>query len=527
MLLGGSDNAQVDINVEELLQKARESASAGRTADALQHYRRLLEHDPRHLEALYQVAMLVRASQPQEALALLNTALTVAPQSTPLHVARALVAKSAKRDLDALESFAIACAHAPADPGLLYNYGLQCAELLCHAQAEAIARHLLSLRPDWLAAHYLLVRAMTGLDADPVELDARYAFLVRSDPLNVSMRFARGLHQLRMGNFEAGWDAQEWRWDIEPVKSSRLHCEGTRWAGGPLERKRLLILGEQGFGDILQFARYLPLLVERGAKVTLQLDENRAGLKRLLSRIEGLDVLIGRDKLPDHDLYCPIASLPYAFGTTVDTIPAPPYLTVEASHVEVWKRRLSHLPRPWVGICWAGSSDHYHDVRRSLPLHVGGRHYAERQAREERIVTAAACVAEATGLDALNAAARADAAPAFYTLEPLLRRTEGSLIALQIGPRATEVNELPHELKTRIYSFLDSDADFYETACLVQALDSVICVDTSTAHLTGALGKQGLLIKPAAPEWRWTDCHGKSLWYPNLRMVEQNEIASI
>lgn len=508
MLLAGLDGADVELDVEELLKNARDSARRGKTAESLRCYRELLKREPQHLEALYRVAIMLRDSNPQKSLALLNSALALAPENPALHGARALAAKGAKRELDALESFAMACIWSPADLGALYNYGLQCADMLCHAQAESIGRHLLSQRPDWLAAHYLLVRGLTGLDADPEDLDASYAFLVRSEPLNVSLRFARGLHQLRMGNFGAGWDAQEWRWDIEPVKSSRLTCKGTRWAGGPLDGKHILVLGEQGFGDILQFARYLPLLVERGAKVTLQLDENRSSLKRLLSRIKGVEVMTGRDTLPECDLYCPMASLPFAFGTTIDTIPMPPYLSVGPSDIEGWTRRLSHLPRPWVGVCWGGSAEHFHDVRRSLPLHAGGRHYAERQAREERILSAAERVAEAVGLKSLVTAARVDAMPASYTLEPLLNQTTGSLIALQVGPRATEVNELPAALKARVFSFLDSDTDFYGTACLVQALDSVICVDTSTAHLAGALGKTGTLIKPAAPEWRWMERGG-------------------
>jgi hypothetical protein len=517
---------QPEPTLDELLQSGRRTASEGKRAEAIRYYRQILALDPHHLETLYQLAMLVRDDQPVEALALLDVAVTRAPHLQPLHTARGLTAQRAKRDLDALESFANACALAPKDVGALYNYGLQCAEMWCARQAEVIARHLLTLRPDWPAAHYLLLRALTSLHADPQELDALYAFLIRTDPLNVSLRFAHGLHQLKMGDFKAGWDAQEWRWEIEPAKSSRLICGGTRWAGGPLEGRRLLVLGEQGFGDILQFARYLPLLIKRGAKVTLQLDGNRAALKRLLSRIAGLEVLIGRDDLPDCDLYCPLASLPYAFETTIDTIPAAAYLTVETTHVEECRRRLAHMPRPWTGLCWAGSADHSHDIRRSLPLHVGGSHYAERQSREVRILTSATRVAAATGLS-VHAAAFKDTEPAFFTMEALLRRTEGSLIALQVGPRAGEVGELPKDLRQRTVSMLDRDADFYDTACLVQALDQVICVDTSTAHLAGALGKRGLLIKPDAPEWRWIERQGKSVWYPGLRLVAQDDIASI
>jgi hypothetical protein len=368
---------------------------------------------------------------------------------------------------------------------------------------------------------------MTGLESDPAELDTLYDYLLKSDPLNTSLRFARSLLHLKTGDYTAGWEGQEWRWDIEPVKSSRLVCNQPRWAGGPLEGRRLLVAGEQGFGDILQFARYLPMLVRAGAHVILQLDDNRASLARLFARIDGLEVVIGTENLPPFDLYCPLASLPYVFNTTVHTIPQPPYLTVDPKAVVVWQERLAHLPRPWVGVCWAGSSEHSHNIRRSLPLCTNSRYYVERQERELRIVAAAARMAEALDLDHLNDAAERDAAPAFFSMEPLLRRKQGTLVALQIGPHSSAIDELPADLRSRMFAPLTAHADFYETACLIHALDEVVTVDTSVAHVAGAIGQRGIIIKPAAPEWRWIECNGKSPWYPNMRLVEQHAVAAM
>jgi ADP-heptose:LPS heptosyltransferase len=110
-------------------------------------------------------------------------------------------------------------------------------------------------------------------------------------------------------------------------------------------------------------------------------------------------------------------------------------------------------------------------------------------------------------------------------MEALLRRTPGSFISLQIGPRAGDIDDLPPELRSRFFAPLAQDADFYDTACLIQALDEVVTVDTSVAHLTGALGQRGLVFKPAAPEWRWIERDGKSVWYPSLTLAEQHEIA--
>jgi hypothetical protein len=511
-----------------MLQMAGWHAHSGDPVQAERCYRWVIEREPDNVQALHRLALLLHKDQRQakNALPLLQAALVAEPGNAALHTSRALVLNRLERQLEALDSFVEACRLAPANPGNLYNLGLQFADLCCPAQAEVVARHLLAQYPDWPSARYLLLRALTALDSDPAELDSLYAFLLKSDPLNTALRFARSLLHLKTGNYAAGWEGQEWRWDIEPVKSSRLVCAQPRWAGGPLEDRRLLVTGEQGFGDILQFARYLPMLVRSGARVILQLDENRASLARLLGQIKGLDIVIGSEQLPAFDLHCPLASLAYVFDTTPATIPAAPYLNVDPEAVAVWKERLASLPRPWVGVCWAGSSEHNHNIRRSLPLCAGSRYYIERQERELRILAAAARVAESLGLDGLNAAAERDAAPAFYTLEPLLRRKPGTFIVLQVGPHASDIEELPADLRSRTFAPLTAHADYYDTAGLIQALDEVLTVDTSVAHLAGAMGQRGTIIKPAAPEWRWIERNGKSPWYPRMQLVEQHAIAS-
>lgn len=515
-----------DATPAAILQMAAWHMQAGDSAQAERCYRWVLEREPGNQLALRRLALLLQSDgqRAQEALPLLDAALALEPRSAALHTSKAVVLNTLERRLEALESFAEACCLMPGNLDSLYNVGLLYSDLCCSVQTEVIARYLLEQRPDWPAAHYLLLRALTSLEANPAELDALYAFLIKSDPLNVSLRFARGLMQLKMGDYNAGWDAQEWRWDIEPVKSSRLVFRQPRWAGGPLTGRRLLIAGEQGFGDILQFARYLPMLIERGAHVILQLDDNRAALARLLGRIEGLEIVVGVEQLPPFDMYCPLASLPYVFDTTIDTIPAPPYLSVDDAEVAAWKERLAHLPRPWIGLCWAGSQEHVHNIRRSLPLCVGSRYYHERRARERRIMAVTSRVAAAFGLDELHAAAERDALPSSWTMEPLLQRTPGSFVSLQVGPHASDIDDLPADLRSRVFAPLTMQPDFYETACLVRALDEVITVDTSAAHVSGAVGQGGIIITPVAPEWRWIERDGMSLWYPRIKLVKQGEI---
>jgi tetratricopeptide (TPR) repeat protein len=510
-----------------MLQMAGWHARSGDPVQAERCYRWVIEREPHNMQALHRLALLLLkcGGQANDALPLIEAAVAAEPRNATLHTSRALVLNQLGRGLDALDYFSEACRLAPANPSNLYNLGLHLADLCSSAQAEVIARHLITHYPDWPSAHYLLLRALTGLESDPAELGPLYSYLLKSDPLNTSLRFAHSLLHLKNGNYAAGWEGQEWRWDIEPAKSSRLVFPQPRWAGGPLEGRRLLVAGEQGFGDVLQFARYLPMLVRAGAHVILQLDDNRAALARLLGQIKGVEIVIGTENLPAFDMVCPLASLPYVFDTTPRTIPSAPYLKVDPKAVVEWQERLASLPRPWIGVCWAGSLEHSHNIRRSLPLCANSRYYVERQEREIRILSAAARVADALGLDGLNEAADRDATPAFYSMEPLLRRQHGTLISLQIGPHASDINELPADLRARMFAPLTPQADFYDTACLIHALDEVLTVDTSVAHVAGAIGQRGTIIKPAAPEWRWNEHNGKSAWYPTMTLLDQHALA--
>lgn len=512
---------------DHALAHARQLSRGGDAVGAERCYRQILAGDPWHAEALYRLALLLQqqGGRHDEALHLLGSALAVQPNNPLLHAAHASSLAAVKRLLDALESMASAACLHPGKLDLLYNTGLLLAELCCPAQAEVIARVLLRERPDWPAAHFLLVRALTGRDADPALIAAEYDFLIKSDPLNPSLRFARGLQQLREGNYRDGWEAQEWRWEIEPVKSSRVLSDRPRWAGGPLAGRRLLVIGEQGYGDMLQFSRYLPLLVERGARVTLLLHRARAGLVRLLGTLEGLEIAVEPEVLPQHDLYCPLASLPWLFGTTVEDVPAPLRFRLDAADVAAWQARLLGLPRPWIGVCWAGSPEHDHDLRRSLPLASDGDCRLRRLRHDERMAAVAAGLAQAWSLPELEEAAARDALASAPSLQPLLEACEGSFISLQVGPAANETDDLPAHLRDRMARPLTTSHDFYDTACIMASIDAVVCVDTSVAHLAGNTGCPVTVIKPAAPEWRWTERDGSALWYPGMQLVSQEQLA--
>jgi len=246
---------------------------------------------------------------------------------------------------------------------------------------------------------------------------------------------------------------------------------GAEWHGAPVAGQTLFLHAEQGFGDTLQFARYAHLLVARGAKVVLAAPKVLHPVLRTL----GQDVaLIDEGESPTtFDAHSALMSLPLAFGTTLDTIPSEtPYLHAEPSVVARWRSRLGQRARPRVGLVWAGRPTHKNDRRRSIPLEM---------------------------------------------LKPLLdHRTEwislqkemsGADAALLAGMGARD--------------FASDIADFGDTAALIALMDLVITVDTSVAHLAGAMGKPVWIFLPFNADWRWLRDRADSPWYPTARLFRQ------
>jgi hypothetical protein len=275
-----------------------------------------------------------------------------------------------------------------------------------------------------------------------------------------------GLALLVTGDLANGF--RQWRWNVPASK----RFAAREWRGEPLGGATILIFAEQGFGDVIQFVRYLPLVTARGGRVVL---EAPAELHRLLAGLDGVDRVIALgDPLPDFAWQCPLLNLPIAFGTELATIPASvPYLRADPGAVADWRRRLAR-PGLTVGLVWAGRPEHKRDRHRSLPL---------------------------------------------AQLVPLASVEGVSYVALQKGPALAEAERLADRLPIEILSPLLED--FAATAAAIMALDLVISVDTSVAHLAGALGKPVWLLLPCAPDWRWLEARSDSPWYPTARLFRQ------
>ena len=272
------------------------------------------------------------------------------------------------------------------------------------------------------------------------------------------------------GNFRQGWPLYEWR--LQKKNMFSIDCQAPRWHGEALNGKRILLYGEQGLGDTLQFFRYVPLVAKRGGHVVLQVQPR---LGRLLAGSRRGKEIVTKADLPTNiDYQCPLPSLPFIFETELATIPSHvPYLTLDANEVERWSNRVTSSGLR-VGLSWAGDPRHIRDRHRSIPLE---------------------------------------------SFQPLLQLRRASFFSLQRGDAASQIQDLPGGL-----AIVDLEAecnDFAETAAAIAVLDLIITVDTSIAHLAGALGKEVWILLSYVPDWRWLLEGDRSPWYPTARLFRQ------
>lgn len=283
---------------------------------------------------------------------------------------------------------------------------------------------------------------------------------------------------LLMGNFEAGWLGREARWKVPGSSIIYPKFSQPAWLGdGNIEGKTILIYADEGLGDAIQFARYVPMVAARGARVILVVQD---ALHRLFSGIVGVDecrVFSSSSAPSTFDMYCPIGSLPLTFQTGLGTIPPATYLpAISSEPVKAWENRLKPHDRLRVGLVWSGNPKHGNDRDRSMAL------------REM------ACLL--------------DVGATFVSLQKEVR-PDDELFLRGRGDIVDLTNYL---------------TNFAETAALICCLDLVITVDTSVAHLSATLGCPTWILLPHLPDWRWLLDREDSPWYPTARLFRQNTI---
>ncbi|HZB93031.1 MAG TPA: tetratricopeptide repeat protein, partial [Stellaceae bacterium] len=337
--------------------------------------------------------------------------------------------------------------------------------------ALASAERALALRPGFAEAHHnrgVVLQAMARFD----EALGSYQEALRHRPDFAAAHCAEGSCRLLCGDLEQGWAKYEWRWQADGAGARAFSVP--QWRGNAdLAGKTILLHAEQGFGDTIQFCRYAPLVAQQGASVLL---EAQPPLLPLLRTLAGpVQVVAQGETLPAFDLHSPLLSLPLAFGTTLDTIPASiPYLAASPDRIDKLAMLLPPPTSLRVGLVWSGNPAHRNDRNRSMAL--------------ER-------------------------------LAPLLAVPDIACVSLQRDLRADEAAALPRY--PAVCPLGAALGDFADAAAIVASLDLVIAVDTAVAHLAGALGKRCWLLLPHLPDWRWLLDREDSPWYPTLRLFRQ------
>ena len=332
----------------------------------------------------------------------------------------------------------------------------------------------LKLKPDYAEAHNNLGKTLQELERFEDALKS-YEEALKLNPDYAEATWNKSLLLILIGDYLDGWMLYESRLEKEDTKKDYPSYPQIAWRGQEnIQGKRILISSEQGLGDTIQFVRYLEKIHQLGAEIVLQVPTT---LSNITGTIKApVTVIDNKSKLPEFDAYCPLLSLPYVFKTTVETIPASvPYLFADQQKVSAWNQKLGVKTITRIGLVWSGAGGHKNDHNRSIPLEL------------------------------------------FTNLIDLPVEWH----SMQNEYRAADKKVL--ESIPALKQHQDHLEDFTDTAALIECMDLVISVDTSVAHLAGALGKPTWILLPFVPDYRWMLEREDCPWYPTAKLLRQDE----
>ena len=521
-------NKALITRLTQLLTQAVECQNKGENTKAKELYGEVVKLQPSNFECWHILGIFEYQSKNfDEALKRFKKVISINPRFAPAHSNMGLVLQDLKHLESSVASYDKAIEIDPTLFAAHNNRGNALKDLGLLQEALRSYQRALIYAPDYAEALYNLAETFKALHQWEVSLThynravharTTYAeafnnrglmlqFLNRVDeaiesfdqtlaiwPNYAPAHSNKSLALLLKGEYELGWAEHEWRWRMDEFTSAKRNFPQPQWVGQDLNGaantalggssqsllgKTILVHCEQGLGDTLQFCRYLPFLAQTGARI---LFEVQPALYSLLTQIAPKDALIRQgDPLPDFDFHCPLISLPYALSNSLSGIPSKgSYLVANSRKIEEWTHKLGKKNKPRIGYIWSGNVHHHNDEFRSLPIK--------------------------------------DLIP---YLEALSHNFEWT--CLQKEFRAGEREQL-----SQIPGWIDLSEfirDFEDTAALCSLMDLVITVDTSVAHLAGALGRPTWLMLPFAPDWRWLMNRSDSPWYPSLKLFRQTAIS--
>ena len=478
---------------------------------ALASYRRASGIDPQHARAFYQRSTVLHhlkrydeaLADCQQALALqqdyqeaykscatvlralkhyatalgsADMAVRLKPDDDHAHDLRGTILKDMKRPLEALYAHERALALAPDMNSAHQNRANALLDLKRFAEAEAGYSDAIALdpaRPEPYLNRGTVHAAAGNYEAALADYDAA----IERNPDMAGAYWNRSLLHLEHGRFKQGWIDHEWRWKTVHFENSidQRDVALPLWRGQCLDGKTIVLGSEQGLGDTLQCARFAPMLAARGATVILEVQR---ALVDLLGTVDGVRQVLPRGAaLPPADYWCPLMSVPLALGIEADTIPAfPRYLDSDPAKRAAWAQRLGPRSAPRVGLVWSGNPTHGNDASRSIVFE--------------------------------EFAAMLPPGLEYVSLMKDIRPSDAAALAARPDVRC----------------FAEHLHDFTDTAALCDELDLVVSVDTSVAHLAGALGRPTWILLPLVVDWRWMRERSDSPWYPSARLLRQSGV---
>lgn len=463
--------SEAGCDVQYRLPLADALALAGERAAAVAHYDQVLLREPENVAATFHRAVAyMQENDGVTAVAGFRRTLALDPRHARAANNLGILLQLEKDYSGAIRCYRTAIREDGSFLLALYNLGLAWLEFARPLRAICTFRKLLKIEPENGAAWTNLGNAWLACNRTDTAIDC-YRQTLKHSPGDAAAEWNLGIVSLLRGDFGPGWAGYERRFDVKDAKARR-HQEIRQWRGEPLDGKTLLFHAEQGLGDTLQFIRYAPVFAARGARVVV---ECQPALLPLLEGFAGVDEWLASPvgAVPAADYQLPMMSAPHREETALATIPSVDgYLQAPAEAVARWARWLgARGAKRRVGVCWAGNPHHKNDRNRSVMPEL---------------------LAELAGVEGVE------------------------WVSLQKGhpaPETLAMRNAARELR-----------DFGDTAGLIANLDLVISVDTSVAHLAGALGKPVWVLLPFAPDWRWMLDREDSPWYRKARLFRQTKM---
>lgn len=504
-------------HTDDLFKQAGLLHQLGHLGLAQAIYQEILAIDPGHVNALHFLGLTYwKLNQIEKGLDLIEQAIRLAPSKPKLHFNKAVLLEAMGKIAEAIESYDCALARECNYVEAWVNRGSNLKKLGRFEEAIQSFEQAIAIDADCAAAYSNLGNTFAAMrrweqtlsyyekaiqiaplvDTHHINKsnalrmlgrfeDARICFdlALQSKPDSANLKWNMAYLLLLTGRWERAWQLYESRWDYQDNAQYRRYFEQPLWTGEqPLSGKTILLHHEQGLGDTIQFCRYAKLVHRRGAKVILQVPRS---LLQLMDGLSGIDAHIETDApLPHFDFHCPLLSLPMAFQTTMATIPSDgPYLFADIEKANHWRQRIAVHQKLKVGLVWSG-----------------GVREGQRELNETRNIPLSIVASVLADLDI-------------------------TIFSLQKGEpeeSAIKGRELAYWPRANFYNYADEIKDFADTAAIIENLDLVIAVDTSTLHLAAAMGKPTYLLNRYDTCWRWMLDVDNSPWYPTLKIFRQD-----